>query len=258
MNDRGEIDRLTARLDRERRARREAERIAERGLRELWELNRDLDARVAERTAGFERELASLARWHETAAADVAVAAADTGRPDLAERIGWIALTAGMPLTAGRGLPTRAEPIVVADRVADRWQRTLARNGHLMSIDVDPSMPAVTVRWDVLLAALDLVLVGLDHERRGGAVRVAFEEEPNPRTFVVSIVRVASDDDNAVDDEDDRVWSAATSTGRLLAVATDLVERCDGRLRSQSSPEGDRIELVVPIDDGGSQVASTW
>lgn len=254
MNDRREIDRLTARLDRERRARREAERIAERGLRELWELNRDLDARVAERTAGFERELASLARWHEVAVADVADAAAAAGHSELVERIGWIALTAGMPLIGGRGRATMSEPVVVADRVTDRWQRTLARSGHLMSIDVDRSMPAVAVRWDVLLAALDLVLVGIDHARRGGAVRVGFQEVSDPRSLVVSIVRSASTD--IADDELDQVRSAATSTARLLAVATGLVERHGGRLRSESSPDGDRIELSVPIDDERQVVAS--
>jgi signal transduction histidine kinase len=54
------IARLERRLLREREARREAERIADRGMRELWIANRDLDARVAERTADLEAALAEL------------------------------------------------------------------------------------------------------------------------------------------------------------------------------------------------------
>ncbi len=45
-----ELARLQRRLDRERKAREEAERIAERGLRDLYEANRELDRRVEERT----------------------------------------------------------------------------------------------------------------------------------------------------------------------------------------------------------------
>ena len=50
----GDADRvelLERRLERERAARRESERIAESGLRRLWEAKNDLDRRVEERTA---------------------------------------------------------------------------------------------------------------------------------------------------------------------------------------------------------------
>ena len=46
-----EVDRLKRRIERERAARHEAEAIAERGLRKLFDANTALDQRVAERTA---------------------------------------------------------------------------------------------------------------------------------------------------------------------------------------------------------------
>lgn len=45
------IERLERRLDRERRARTDAEQIAEDGLRSLYEANQELDQRILERTA---------------------------------------------------------------------------------------------------------------------------------------------------------------------------------------------------------------
>lgn len=54
------IARLERRLERERSAREEAESIADRGMRELWLANRELDRRVAERTLALEMALEEL------------------------------------------------------------------------------------------------------------------------------------------------------------------------------------------------------
>jgi len=54
------IARLERRLERERRARRDAEEIADRGMRDLWLANQSLDARVGERTADLESTLEKL------------------------------------------------------------------------------------------------------------------------------------------------------------------------------------------------------
>lgn len=51
VTDAERITMLRRRLDRERAARRESERIAETGLRRLWEAKNELDLRVEERTA---------------------------------------------------------------------------------------------------------------------------------------------------------------------------------------------------------------
>lgn len=64
-----DLGRLNRRLARERKAREEAEAIADRRMRELWLANRDLDARVAERTAELEAALDQLDRSTIAAAA---------------------------------------------------------------------------------------------------------------------------------------------------------------------------------------------
>lgn len=56
---RDRILRLERRLERERSAREQAERIAEHGMRDLWQINRDLEVRVAERTVELEGLLAT-------------------------------------------------------------------------------------------------------------------------------------------------------------------------------------------------------
>ena len=59
-----EIERLQSRLERERRARRQAEIIAERGMRELWEANDELQRRVTNRTAELLMALGALRHQH--------------------------------------------------------------------------------------------------------------------------------------------------------------------------------------------------
>jgi len=54
------IARLERRLERERDARRQAEEISERGMRDLWIANRELDARVEERTQDLAATLEQL------------------------------------------------------------------------------------------------------------------------------------------------------------------------------------------------------
>ncbi len=54
------VARLERRLKRERSAREEAEHIADKGMRDLWLANRELDQRVAERTADLEDTLQQL------------------------------------------------------------------------------------------------------------------------------------------------------------------------------------------------------
>ena len=51
------VARLERRLERERRAREEAEQIAETGLRSLYDANQELDQRILERTAELNRAL---------------------------------------------------------------------------------------------------------------------------------------------------------------------------------------------------------
>ena len=70
MTESSDVERLEARLERERRARRQAEAIAERGMRELWETNRELQLRIDARTGQLQPELAPLSIVHRRAVAN--------------------------------------------------------------------------------------------------------------------------------------------------------------------------------------------
>ncbi len=59
------IERLEKRLQRERSARKEAEAIAEQGMRDLYLANRDLDRQVSERTLQLETEMQASAKAAE-------------------------------------------------------------------------------------------------------------------------------------------------------------------------------------------------
>lgn len=67
-----QIRRLERRLDRERRARREAEQIAEQGLRSLYDANVDLDRRIMGRTKELEFALEAAKAANEAKSAFLA------------------------------------------------------------------------------------------------------------------------------------------------------------------------------------------
>lgn len=160
------VARLQRRLERERQARRQAEEIADRGMRELWLTNRQLDERVAERTADLEKtlnelEVASSSRErflstlsHETRtplngilgmleliaphvdgeqAADYVTTARQS-----AERLSQL-LTRLLDLVELDSGQLRSDPEVVrigdlAESIRNRWQLPAMRSGHLLSV----------------------------------------------------------------------------------------------------------------------------
>ena len=107
MSDAADVERLEARLERERRARRQAEVIAERGMRELWETNRDLQERVVARTHQLERQLSALSLVHRHTVAELAAVVAsiedDVDRPaaamsdEVVDRLRWLQRVAVVP-----------------------------------------------------------------------------------------------------------------------------------------------------------------
>lgn len=160
------ISRLERRLARERSARAEAEEIADRGMRELWLTNRQLDERVAERTADLEAtlqalEVASTSRErflsvlsHEMrtplngvlgmlelldpytsgdqgARYLSAAKESASGLDNLVRRLlDMVELTTGS-MVASLATVTAAE---VVSEIQQRWQTKALRSGHLLSI----------------------------------------------------------------------------------------------------------------------------
>lgn len=160
------IARLERRLERERRARREAEEIADRGMRDLWLANRDLDQRVAERTADLEKTLQELAVASSGRARFLSTLSHETRTP-LNGILGMLELltphvdgpessyleTAQQSADRLSQLLTRLLDLVelgtgevsadlesvqvgdLASAVRDRWQLAAMRTGHLLTVN---------------------------------------------------------------------------------------------------------------------------
>ncbi len=161
-----EVRRLRRRLDRERESRRQAEVIADRGMRELWLANRELDARVSERTRDLEQTLSDYERVvsvrerflgtlsHEMRTpmngllgmlellegclADpndltyLATASESAARLNLllTRLLDLLDLQTGTAGRSGAVLEIRA----FAEAIERRWQRPALRTGHLLTV----------------------------------------------------------------------------------------------------------------------------
>lgn len=198
----GDIERLTRRHERERRARLQAEEIAEKAIADLVESNAELDQRVQQRTAQLRDALDRLAtadRLRSTLVRGLAhemrtplhaigglveVVADRTDDPDLAAaakvageaaarlNLALRALIEFAALSAGDRAVTAA-PIRLgsyADRVLERWRLPAARAGMLLVSELRPD-PSVVVEADE--ARLDQIVDGLiDNAIRFGATPI--------------------------------------------------------------------------------------
>jgi len=163
------IARLERRLDRERKARRQAEEIADRGMRDLWMANQELDQRVQDRTVDLERILADYERAstvrdvflgrlsHEmrtpmngmlgmlelleahvnTEQGERYLAAATesaVGMHELLSRLLDI-----VDLRSGRIdlHPELLDVFAMGDAIRESWQRRAMRSGHLLTVSTD-------------------------------------------------------------------------------------------------------------------------
>jgi signal transduction histidine kinase len=195
---------LERQLRRERAARMEAERIAERGLRELYEANRLLDQRVAERTVQLEQArgaaleaaqartefLASLShqvgtplqtivsavelvttvdeqdhdRLREAAAAAEALGQLFRNLLELAQ-----CEVGDIPAT-----PVSVEMVEIADRLEQRWSARLATVGKLLSPE---GSGMATVDPDRMVQIGDLLLDNAFHHADPGLVQLGIWAE---------------------------------------------------------------------------------
>ena len=160
------IARLEKRLQRERDARRQAEEISERGMRDLWLANRELDKRVEQRTENLvealeqlrvatsarERFLSTLSHEMRTPLNGVMGMlellgqhlAGEQGQRYLdaatesAERLFQLVtrLLDLVELDSGSFTTTRSTVNVssLADAVRDRWQMEALRGGYLLTV----------------------------------------------------------------------------------------------------------------------------
>jgi hypothetical protein len=180
---RDENERLQRRLERERRARRQAEIISERGMRELWEVNAELRERVRTRTAALECAIRALQLTEQ--ARSRAVAGLEPGAApgqhagsshDEVSRSDAMPYIRSLLAPADVGptdlVPFEIDPLDFADRLLDRWQHPAARAGQLLSVEVvEGAVPAVC-DWALVQAFADAVLGGCLRHAAPGALSV--------------------------------------------------------------------------------------
>lgn len=209
MTDDDRIARLERRLERERHARAEAEEIAERGMRELWLANRDLEERVRERTADLERSL--LAARQASAAKESflgelghglatplhavlghlelidrgALTPADRDRLEtaranadqLATLLRGLVELAGADGAAGRDEIERDDPARWLDDLVEAWGRRAAARGQLIVPSCRAHDGQVSAAWHRLRQIVDLLLDNAVSHGDPGPLRVELEVE---------------------------------------------------------------------------------
>ena len=229
------VARLEERLDRERKARRQAEMIAERGMRDLWEVNRDLQQRVDDRTAQVARLLAGYERARS---AWSSVMIDELERAQRVQREGGdvaatLALVTALASFARRQLvaePFTARPASIAGDVLQRWQRPTARHGQLLTTDADTSDGEVCAPWDCVVALCEVAIASIVHACESGVVAARLVVDGNRLTVTIEHPDVV----------DERGREA-------LAIAGVVVARAVSDGGGTSRWDGDRLEATFPI-----------
>jgi hypothetical protein len=259
-----EIERLRNRLERERRARRQAEIIAERGMRELWEANDELQRRVTNRTTELLRALGALERQQvarsiaidraiDSLADQLGAALGESGH-DARETLGYIrTLLATAPEMATPAVSVEGDLPSFADALLARWQRPAARAGKLLSVELGDDTGPAAVDWTVLQALSDTLLRGcVRHETPGGLrVMLSVADEgasvavsSGGPTLVPELVEAALASPAA--------WPAVGPGCEELAVAHAIVEAAGGSMRIECAEGTTSVSVVVPMAPVGS------
>ena len=267
-----DIARLQRRLDRERKARRDAEEIAERGMRELWLTNQMLDARVSERTADLENTLdqlrvASSARErflatlsHEMRTPlngilgmlellgphlheDRPLTYLDTARESaerlhqlLARLLDLVELETGELEPVYRPVPGRQ----VGESIRERWARPLLKNGQLLTVDSSLGGHVLEIDQGRIGQIVDELLDNVLAHSSAGAVHVVLRLADDKLTIEVRDTGPGIDSDHIdslFDDFsmlDDTTARAQQGLGLGLGLCRRIAAALGGNLRLES------------------------
>ena len=278
-----DADRYRRRYERERSARLQAERIAEGAIAALSASNRELDARVHERTAELEVALERASRTdqvksaflqglaHEMStpmhavrgfvelvstrtdddqirrAAAQADAAATRLHSALRTLLGFAAATAGDVSVDPR--PVRLGDY--ADAVADRWRLPAARAGMLLETDIAPDPGTLVVvdpdRLDQIVDAL------LDNAVRFGTgqIELTVRADTDAGCLRLSVIDggagVPDDIRDSAFDAFVRGDNATDGFGVGLTLARAVAGALGGTVELDLDAPGGRVDVVVPI-----------
>lgn len=187
-----ELERVKRRLEREYKARRQAEVIAERGMRELWEANSELRNQVTMRTAELDRLLDALQHRARAAAGLTAGAAAllhdQVESGDGRRLLGLITAIASVDANVGGASAERirCDPSGFGDQVLARWQRRAAKHGQLLTVEATAQGTAPEVDWSLVQAAADLLLEHCVGHGGPGAVRLSIDAAADGVSLVMT------------------------------------------------------------------------
>lgn len=214
-----EIRRLKVRLDRERRARREAEEIAEAGLRSLYDANQELDARILERTAELHEALAAAQEANDAKSAFLGQMSHQINTP-LNGLLGMLELLSkeltdsqtetwhasamrsarrlerlttrlityvGLETADLRHGDTYRQVREVLSGVHDRWHGPCLRAGQLLSVEVSAGTDASILAPPELDLLFDEVLSNAVEHAGPGAVRITTQVGVRGDTVIVNV-----------------------------------------------------------------------
>jgi len=275
---------LERQLERERRARRESEMIAESSLRELWLANRALDARVVERTAALEASLGAasaaveakqsfLAHLGHTLSSPLHAALGNlelidtTGLPDedhrrmmtvnaslqqLAGVLDGLMTLAASEGTADPTSGTAGLPDDFLDDLSARWFRRLAARGQLLVAELEGDTTSRVVDWHRLARVADALLANVVQHAIAGRVLVRL-------TVLADRVELAvCDSGPGIPAElrrqvltpffrlDAAPGSAKSGAGVGLAVVQRLVEGAGGTVLIDELDGGTAVKVSLP------------
>jgi signal transduction histidine kinase len=279
-------ERWAARLERERRARRQAERIAEHGMRELWAANQTLEERVRERTQELENSLAALAEAsrlrqlvleqlsHELATPLHAVRAglelidgdalpADDAARLLevraaAERLDGVlqallAVSQASLRDGGHHAETR-RPSELLDGIEATWQRPAARRGMLLVTDLVSSEVPVEAPWRLLDIALASLIDALVQHGRPGPIHITAALEHREHDTAATVCVTLRDAGPPVPEETLAIrpptpltWAGAGRRGIGMALVQRLADESSMEMQVSNLPDGSGTEVVLRL-----------
>lgn len=272
------VARLERRLDRERRARLEAERIAEDGMRRLYEANQDLDRRILERTAELNEALGKATAADSAKSALLAQMSHQIKTPlnglmGMLELLGnkladdqsedWhrSAMRSAARLDRmtsrlityveleGKDLVSGAssQPIAgILGEAGDRWRSACLRAGQLLSVDVlgDSEVaapPELDLVFDELLSNV------VEHSERGAVSLSCREDEGRA---IVTLTAPGQGVDPALL-ESSLLLSAttdqATRADDHVHLGLALIDRIVGALGATWAIDGSTVHITMPI-----------
>ena len=281
------VARLERRLERERAAREEAERIAERGMRDLWSINRELEVRVAERTAALEQALSAATKaadakerflgdlGHDltsplhavmglTELLDPSGLSGDDQRRLIevrrhaAELAGLLNGLVDLANAEGATAPdelTEARPSDWLDTVVEVWSRPAALRAQLLVPSVVAPLESLRFDWRRLRRIFDVLLSNVTSHAAPGSVDIDLVVDASHVELRVGDAGPGIDSDALPTVREPFVSGGPSGgVGIGLAIASRLAAAGAGTMDIASTPDGTTVSVRLPIDRDVSTV----